>query len=349
MKKLSLKNEDKRKYYTLSKEINEIIISDDFSGYNTKESRSIKGSCMSCESRYCLVYSNEEISPEKFIGFEKNSTRRVCPTNAIKIGEDNRAEIDKKLCVLCGLCIHRCPYAAIQFSIEKKSCYINKNVEISKENTKANQDKEIIYLRKLNININFSTLTKSFSSEYQKRIINEAKKYSDLSEIIVRNTLINLGYKCATKPAGNNYIRTEFFTEIDNKVLIGESEITNTDTLSVCRRILDDISVLISRYDFVKEDILPLAIINGLPNKRTDYYEVVTDIKNILDVQIYTITYYILFVIQLYKLPFNVDSIKQFIVNKNGSNLTEAVMSLKKNIKEIDENIDKSNNYIPEK
>lgn len=349
MKKLSLKNENNVKYYTLEEEVDEFVVSDGFSGYKTKAADNVKGTCVACESRYCMEYSDEEISPKKFLEFEKNPTKRVCPTEAIRIGGNNMPEIDSKSCVLCGLCVHRCPYAAIQFSIRNKTCFINHDLTILKEDTKVNQNKEIQKLKSLKVSIDFSKLTTSFANEYQKRIIKASKKRPDLSEIIVRNTLINLGCKCATKPAGNNHIRTEFFAEIDDKILVGESEITNADTLSVCRRILDDISVLISRNGFVREDIYPLAIINGLPNKRTDYYEVITDISNILDVQIYTITYYILCIMQLYKVPFDIECIKRFIVNKDGTYLIEAVENYIKNIKEIDENIDKSNNYVPAK
>ena len=164
----------------------------------------------------------------------------------------------------------------------------------------------------------------------------------------VQITLSNIGYKCATKPAGNNHIRTEFFGEKNSSILIGESEIYQ-DTLSVCRRILDDLSVLISRNGFNKQDIIPLAVINDLPNRRTDFYEVVSDINNILGIQISTITYHILFMIQIFQIKINEDDLRKFVVNRENFSLIDSVKQYLESVVEIDKALNDEGNYIPQK
>lgn len=293
---------------------------------------------------------HEDFVPPAFSFFERNITSRVCPTDAIRFNDDGTAHIDQHNCIKCGLCIHRCPYAAIQFSIEKSKIKVNTARSLYvKKASETEQIKQIEQLKKLPRKIQFKRITSTFCSDYQFKLREKVKMFPDLSEILVRNTLINLGYQCGTKPAGNNHIRTEFFAQVEDKILIGESEITNSDTLSVCRRILDDVTVMISRFGYHKENIIPLSVINGLPNKRTDYYEVVSDIHNILGVQISTITYYLLFVIQLFKIPLKGADFERFFVSKDCDSLIQAIQTHIELILNIDDNISNSGNYSPSK
>lgn len=349
MKKLSQKNRFDSSPKILSKEVDRIIIEDGFSGFLCNDGTRIKGSCASCSSQPCIKYTTSDIEPAAFASFEKNPSNRVCPTSAIRIDAEGVAVIDSNLCIRCGLCIHRCPFAAIQFSILEDSCSISSASEYMTESTISAQNNQIKKLKSLPKHIKFNKITQTFCSDYQHRLRSREKKVSDLSEITVRNSFINLGCPCATKPAGNNHIRTEFFAQIENKVIIGESEITNTDTLSVCRRILDDLSVLISRNGFKYDDIIPVAVINGLPNRRTDFYEVITDINNVLGIQISTITYYLLFILNLFNISLTISDLKRYVVDKESFSLIEVIQKHILNIINIDDNIDDSGNYQPSK
>lgn len=351
MKKLSQKSKVNSTPKVLSKKVDEIIIEDGFSGFICKDGTKIKGSCASCSSQPCIKYTTSDIEPIAFRSFEKNPTNRVCPTHAIQINENGCAVIDSKLCIRCGLCLHRCPFSAIQFSILQDYCTVS-SISESKyliESTPSDQETQIAELSTLPKVVKFDKITQTFCSDYQQQLRNSVKKVPDLSEIIVRNSFINLGCPCATKPAGNNHIRTEFFAQIEDKAIIGESEITNTDTLSVCRRILDDLSVLISRNGFKYDDLIPVAVINGLPNKRTDFYEVITDINNILGIQISTITYYLLFVLNLFNIPLTISDLKKYVVGKENFSLVEIIQTHISDIMDIDANIEDSGNYQPSK
>jgi hypothetical protein len=48
--------------------------------------------------------------------------------------------------------------------------------------------------------------------------------------------------------------------------------------------------VLVSRYGFDKSEISSLAVTFSLPNKRTDYWNVIKDIKNVVDIEIGIVT-----------------------------------------------------------
>ena len=62
--------------------------------------------CRACVARYCI---------------------NVCPTNAVTVGEDNRAVIMQDKCVKCGKCKSSCPYEAIIHKIRPcaQACGVN--------------------------------------------------------------------------------------------------------------------------------------------------------------------------------------------------------------------------------
>lgn len=350
MKKLSLReyNADKVQY-KINQEVLSKVYSDGFSGFTTINGSKIMGVCCRCKDRSCASYSDKELKSEKFSQFPKNPSKRVCPVNAIEFDSEGVASINDNDCIHCGLCVYRCPFAAIQFNPSKGECSINDEIKayvvpcsISEQNSFIGKSDAIP------CEISFAPITTTFATSYSQGIKVGGNSFSDISEIVVRNTLLNLGCKCNVNAQGNQHTRTEFFAETGDAIIIGESEITNTDTLSVNRRILDDMAVLISRYGYSKDSIIPLSVINGLPNKRTDYYEVIKDIKNILGVQINTVTYHILFMLHLYQVRLSKDILVRFVIDKDHLSLIQPTSEVIKNLPQKDNNL-YTTNYIPTK
>lgn len=292
MKKLQLKDSAIATHFSVNVEnIDTIVYSDGFSGYKIGKDL-VKGACCGCGSKACSAYADEELHSETFSVFPKNTSKRVCPTDAITF-KNGYAIIDDNFCIKCGLCIHRCPYAAIQFSIQNNSCTVNQEKGKSfVKCSEATQNQNVLALQRKTKEILYDDIPIFFAETLSKKLEIFSNRFPDLSEIVVRNTLLNLGICCNTNVAGNNHIRIEFFAECDNHYIIGESQISNSDTLSVTRRILDDLAVLIGRYHFGQENIVPLAVVNGFPNKRTDFYEVIEDIRNVLGIQVMTLSYH---------------------------------------------------------
>ena len=52
-----------------------------------------------------------EVNKDKCVGC--GACVEACPTNSIKIGEDNKAVIDQETCEQCGKCQEVCPFGAI--------------------------------------------------------------------------------------------------------------------------------------------------------------------------------------------------------------------------------------------
>jgi len=74
----------------------------------------------------------------------------------------------------------------------------------------------------------------------------------------------------------------------DDYKIVSEVEIPSTAILDAPRNLLDDMAVLVSRRETKASDLTPLVICWDFPNNRTDYWNVVQDIKNVLSIEIKT-------------------------------------------------------------
>ena len=74
----------------------------------------------------------------------------------------------------------------------------------------------------------------------------------------------------------------------DNYIIVSEVEIPSIAILDAPRNLLDDIAVLVSRRETKASNLVPLVICWDFPNNRTDYWNVVKDIKNVLNIEIKT-------------------------------------------------------------
>lgn len=348
MKKLSINSTNPKSVQLLDIAPSSVLFEDGMSSFVIGSKKFI-GCCVNCEEKYCMEYSKEEILPDEFRSFPHNTSQRVCPTEAIEIDPKTNKPTITSDCICCGLCVYRCPFAAIQLSIIKGRCTINHDSSALVEGDILQQQIQARRFRALNKNIAFRKIPRSFADTYSSLLRKKANSYVDLSEIVVRNSLINMGFKCGLNAHGNNHIRIEFYATNNSDYIIGESEITDTDTLSVSRRLLDDLAVLISRYNISKRQIIPLGVINGLPNKRTDFYEVLEDVKKVTDVQINILTYHILFVLNLFNTKLTSNDISRFIIGRNQNSLLSEVLRLIPNIVSVDDSITSTNYYAPNK
>lgn len=307
------------------------------------------GACIACANKTCMSYNTDEMRTPTFMAFPHNTSRRVCPVDAISIvHETGFATIDSETCIGCGLCLHRCPVAAIQFDMNGGKCAINLDESILVQCNSSEQEAFLRDIKDVARRIGYTKIPVEASDSYLTKIHTTAKGRSDVADIILRNYFINLGIPCNINAKGNNHMRTKFFAEDGEHILFGESNDENGDTLSLPRRIMDDYAVLTARHGISRDKLVPLAIINGLPNKRTDYYEVINDVKNILGFQIHTLTYHILFILNIFNKKLSIIDLTRFIVDKDVQNLVPGMKELINDIEIRDESTN-TYHYSPEK
>lgn len=249
--------------------------------------------CLRCTSPRCMFFLDDEISCSEFPNFAHERNRNVCPFDAIYWDKnDEMPHIDNARCIKCGLCAARCSVGAIYTTPMGEAIsdradtrdYITVPIQagISKQNA---------WLRSC-VN-NYGHRRIMFENENLIRAIYKTLARCDgrsmIPNLFVRNLLIASGYQCAISRTGDVYTRMDAVYANDRCRGAVEIEF-GRDTLDASRRILDDVAVLHSRHNIPKETNSALVVCLSFPNKRQGYYQVIKDIRRVLNIEIQTIS-----------------------------------------------------------
>ncbi|MFC2090800.1 hypothetical protein ACFLT1_08485 [Bacteroidota bacterium] len=293
--------------------------------------------CINCEEKYCFQYSLDEIDHDILEGLPHNNDLRVCPANAIVLNEDNTLEINSN-CFSCGLCVYRCPIGGIRIDRGKsfKAEFFTDSSQLFAKSDLAISVHDVVNQVVSKDNIKFSIDPQHLSRVYRLLEVH-SKRIQDFDLILTRNLFIGLGIANKVSAKGNNDNRFDFLGLANNKYLLGEVDFKGSDFLSLNRRILEDITVLNNRYDKeINSEILPLLIILGFPNKRSDYYEVTKDIKDVLGIKIYTLPVHILLLFQWNHFLLDDSILESFYVDIDNMSIEDTIKELIDDIHDID-------------
>lgn len=129
---------------------------------------------------------------------------------------------------------------------------------------------------------------------------------------------------------GDNSERFDVTITFPDYKIVSEVEIPSSAILDAPRNLLDDYAVMYTRRGETDITIVPLVICWDLPNKRTDYWNVITDINAILGVKIKTIS--ILALALYYWTDSSIDFLNDdFYLDYSNSTLDKAIELLQKN------------------
>lgn len=123
-----------------------------------------------------------------------------------------------------------------------------------------------------------------------KESISTIKLSANGENELVELLLSGLGAKVYFPRKGDNSERYDALLDFDKYKVVVEIEIPSTEILDAPRNLLDDYAVLKCRKNQKGTKIVPLVLCWDLPNKRTDYWNVVTDVNNILGIKIKTVS-----------------------------------------------------------
>ncbi len=285
----------------------------------------IKAGCINCINPKCMSLSDGDIECVEFPDIAHDMSKYLCPVNAIKSGS-KQVVIDEKKCIGCGLCVASCPVGAIYLKDGKArvSHADKKELDTFSVDVMGIQ-KQKRFLEENDIADKAGIIQKE-SDRIIGSICDEIKQMSQEEQnIFARNLLIKLGNHATLARQGNVYMRLDGF--YSNKKQFGVVEIeTGTDMLDVSRAILDDIAVVNVRYAVDKNKNHPIAIVLGLPNKRTDYWQVLKDIRDIVEIPIGTITFGALLILLWNNKE--VYDFEHFYIDVDNSSIRSVVVSL---------------------
>lgn len=147
---------------------------------------------------------------------------------------------------------------------------------------------------------------KNQTSDIEKLIINDLNLKDKMNQLInsiqivklcpngenelIRILFEGLGEKVYFPRKGDNSERFDAIVDFNDYKSVVEIEIPSTEILDAPRNLLDDYAVQKQRKKEKDKPIVPLVICWDLPNKRTDYWNVIKDINSILKIKIKTIS-----------------------------------------------------------
>jgi ferredoxin len=277
----------------------------------------VPGSCIHCVNPACMEYNESELILSLFSDFPADKNLDTCPSKAISWPHDSAYPIiDSDNCISCGICVSRCPVSAI-FLSDELFAVINDEPNQFFVNIEEPMSREILNLLKSK----FSGIQKNghYIQEHDDLIQGWYKKFESVCSNqvaqfpnhLVRNLLITLGNGASMRRRGDNNLRMDIVFEQRNKTGTCEVEI-GTGVLDAPRNLLDNVAVLVSRYQHQLDRIIPLIVSLSLPNQRSEYWQVIQDIDKVLNVSINSLTIGILVVMIWNRMKLSFDSSKSF-------------------------------------
>lgn len=296
-------------------------------------------SCVNCEEKYCYKFTEKDVDIKIFDSLPYNNDLRVCPVNAIVLDESNNINISDS-CISCGLCVQRCPIGGLY--LNEKNTYKATKYAIN-ENVYHEINDTLITSLSIQGKIQTESYTdiviiESHLNSFYSKIKDRNTTVPDFELIISRNILNMLGLLNKVTAKGNNDSRFDLIGILEGKYILAEIDFKNNDNLSLIRKTLENISILENKFKITKKDnIIPVIIINDLPNKRSDMYELLDDIYKVLNIKIYTLPLHFLLISLLKNKKIELKSIKEFYINKSNNDFLEPTKKVIKNINEIDQ------------
>jgi len=253
-----------------------IALSDGSSGF---------ASCLGCHDAPCMELSDTQLSlGGELSAFPGDPSRDVCPSKAIDWDEAGEVPvIEEERCIGCGLCAARCPYGAISLS------------EVGHAVVEASDPSNITTVRKEAGSSHETAKRKGALGEHTQAFAqNLPEIVGNLNDTqttrLTRNMFVACGVATSMRRKGDTNIRMDGLARFaSDQIGVIELE-TSAAVLESPRALLEDIAVLHGRFNVSLSEIVPISIIGAFPNVRAEYYQVIHDIENVLNVKCKTMT-----------------------------------------------------------
>ncbi len=256
-------------------------------------------SCINCTDRPCCHYAVSEVSASSIPDFPADKVSNVCAVGAIEYNEKSGfPQIHKELCIACGVCMRRCPAGAISL-LDGYVPYIEtgKAKYLVGDASEKDHNETIALFRKTKRDGSCVDTIDSKITTLFERFQGVLSKASDrTSNILARNLLLAIGADAVVGRKGNNHIRMDIiYSDRNISQGVAEVEFGQEAVLNAPRDMLDSIAVLTSRYSWSKQQVRPIIITDKLPNRRSEYWHVIHDINQVLNIKIETVSIFALY------------------------------------------------------
>lgn len=252
------------------------------------------GSCLRCPVPPCTFYSADEMVNDYFTEFPADTSTKVCPTDAVQIDtERGIPAILSEKCISCGLCVARCPVQAIVLT--RGGAHVNDSENDFFRLTGKPVDASVVeaVLRQYRSTpIRGHVVDAEFAAHvYERIVLIGMQSHPQFPNLLARNLMICNGISFLIRRLGDTNMRIDsVFDSGDNRLGVAEIEYSDGVILDSPRDLLDDCAVLHARYGVPLQTIDPLVVSLRFPNKRSEYWQVIQDISQVLKIRIRSIT-----------------------------------------------------------
>lgn len=186
-------------------------------------------------------------------------------------------------------------------------------------------------VKKINNIYNFVDLLIENDLPLEEKMLNLINSYEQIRltsgalELLLEKLFRKLEIPIIFSRKGDNNARHDaILTFAEGVEGIIEIEVPSTAMLDAPRNLLDDIAVRFNRNNSPIYKILPIVICWTFPNNRTDYWNVINDIHNVLDIKIKTVPIIALAVCYWTSTPLKLET-DAFYVDIDNKILTEMI------------------------
>lgn len=287
-----------------------------------------ESTCIGCIDPPCLSLTADELRPKVLSGFPIDITTNICPTDALRLEENGLPRLEADRCVGCGVCASRCPAGAI-FAVGDGTFAIS-NVEgtaFERPNPWTPDAINETATRLLNARREAALVAKPepFVTLIQERIDRAFERgFLDEGGILVRNLMTAAGVPWANRRRGDTSFRIDSVFQSGDFFGVAEAEYTYEGLISAPRCLLDDCAVAAARLKRPLDHIIPLVVCLRLPNGRSEFYDVISDISCVLNVRIRTVTVGLLLLMHLSGRGLTQGVLDAAYVDRNNKSLVNA-------------------------
>lgn len=279
---------------------------------------------MGCHDSPCMELTEAQLDIGNTLStFPGDPSRDVCPTGAIEWDAMAAVPtINAQDCIGCGLCALRCPYGAIQLTVDGVALVEGNDPDrITTAVTDQPSTNHVMTPRTGTLG-NRAML-------FVSKLPNIIAQMIDIQVArLARNMLVACGMAASMRRKGDTNIRMDGLVRLaPDQIGVIELEIGNA-VLENPRALLENMAVLYGRFDVPKRNILLLSVLAELPNHRTEYYRVIEDIAKVLNVHCQTLTLGAICMIMWRFVSLKGLNRDLFVLTKDNEDLSPSLMQL---------------------